>query len=146
MKLKRKVINFYLYINLGFKCTYMYCNVQPLKHHQHEKLPLSAWGGECKIETTHLQLSVTEGGDIWLFITPQSPKFYQNVSLLVRLTTLGYLGLSVKTFQTLIVIYGRCNFVYHHWKCTSIYRSLCYPFRSLQLCIFMELTNLKKIC
>ena len=36
-------------------------------------------------------------------------------------------------FQQLIVIYRRDNFVYHHLKCTSIYRPLSYPFRSLDI-------------
>ena len=36
---------------------------------------------------------------------------------------------SLQTF--LIVIYRRRNFVYHHWRCTSIYRPLSYPFRSM---------------
>ena len=35
--------------------------------------------------------------------------------------------LSVQTFQPL----QKGNFVRHHWKCTSIYRPLSYPFRSL---------------
>ena len=40
--------------------------------------------------------------------------------------------LIVDTFQPLLVIYIRGNFVYHHWKCTPIYRSLSYPFRFLR--------------
>ena len=39
--------------------------------------------------------------------------------------------LSVQTFQPLIVIYRRDNFVYHYWRYTSNYRPLSYPFRSL---------------
>ena len=39
---------------------------------------------------------------------------------------------SVKTFQLIIVMYRRGNFVYHHLECTSIYRPLSYPFRSLK--------------
>ena len=38
---------------------------------------------------------------------------------------------SVPTFQPLIVIYRKCNFVYHHWGWTPIYRPLSYPFISL---------------
>ena len=35
-------------------------------------------------------------------------------------------------FQPLIIIYKRGNFVYHHkGYCTSIYRQISYPFRSL---------------
>ena len=39
--------------------------------------------------------------------------------------------LSVLTFQLIIIIYKRSNFWYHHWRCTSNYRPLSYPFRSL---------------
>ena len=39
--------------------------------------------------------------------------------------------LSVQTFQPLIVIHKRGNFVYHHRGCALIYRPLSYPFRSL---------------
>ncbi len=38
---------------------------------------------------------------------------------------------SVQPFQPLILIYRRDNIVYYHWGCTSIYRPLSYPFRSL---------------
>ena len=40
--------------------------------------------------------------------------------------------LIIQTFQPLILIYRRGTFVYHHWGCTSIYRPLSFPFRSLQ--------------
>jgi len=43
-----------------------------------------------------------------------------------------FIKLSVHTFQTIIVIYRMGNFVYHHWRCTSIYRPLSYSFRSLR--------------
>ena len=42
-----------------------------------------------------------------------------------------FINFSVQTFQPLIVIYIRGNFMYHHWKCKSIYRPLSYPFRFL---------------
>ncbi len=42
-----------------------------------------------------------------------------------------FIKLSLQTSQQIIVIYRRDNFVYHHSECTSIYRPLCYPFRSL---------------
>ena len=38
-----------------------------------------------------------------------------------------FIKLSVQTFQLLIEIYRRSNFMYHHWGYTLIYR----PFRSL---------------
>ena len=39
--------------------------------------------------------------------------------------------LSVLTFQPLIIIYRRGNFMFYLWGCISFYRSLSYPFRSL---------------
>ena len=42
---------------------------------------------------------------------------------------LNFYWLSFQMFQPLIVLYRRGNFVYHHWRCTSIYRTLSYPFR-----------------
>ena len=42
-----------------------------------------------------------------------------------------FIKLSVQTFQPLILLYRRGNFVYHHWRSTSIFRPLSYPFRSL---------------
>ena len=47
--------------------------------------------------------------------------------------------MSVFTFQPLILIYGRDNFVYHHWGCTWVYRPLSYPFRSLYIIFFLYL-------
>ena len=38
---------------------------------------------------------------------------------------------SVHTFLPLILIYWRGNFVCKYWGCTSIYRPLSYPFKSL---------------
>ena len=83
-----------------------------------------------------------EGVDIGLFIT-LVPKFYENVFLLVCLTTstvLIYLlnKLSVQTFKPLFITYRRRNFVYHHQECTSIYQPQSYPFRSLA---FISLKN-----
>ena len=47
-------------------------------------------------------------------------------------TFIGCLNkLSVQTFQSLILIYRRGNFVCHHWGCTWIHLPLSYPFRSL---------------
>ena len=64
--------------------------------------------------------------------------FIINVFLFVGLTTLGIIPnydwlvimLSVKTFQSLIVIYRRGNFVSHHLGCIFIFRPLSYPFRN----------------
>ena len=59
--------------------------------------------------------------------------FYNNVFFFVGLTTLGTFielwlvgSLSFQTFQPLIVIYRRVNFVHHLFECTSIYRPLSY--------------------
>ena len=69
-----------------------------------------------------------------------SPKFYYNVFLFVGLSTVGTLVnftwivqiiSSVQMFQSLIVMYRRGNFVYHHWGCTAIKRQKSYPFRFL---------------
>ena len=37
----------------------------------------------------------------------------------------------VQTFEPIILIYRRADFVYHGCECTSIYRPLSYPLRSL---------------
>ena len=55
----------------------------------------------------------------------ESPKFYNNVFLFVVLITLGTFKLNVQTFQPLIVINRRVNFVYNHWECTLIYWPNC---------------------
>ena len=60
-----------------------------------------------------------EGGDIGLFLT-----LVPKVFLFVGLTTLG-------SFIEFDLLVHRGNFMYHHWGCTSIYRPLSYPFRSL---------------
>ena len=39
--------------------------------------------------------------------------------------------INAQTFQPLILIYRRGNFVCHDWGCTSIFRPLSYPFKSL---------------
>ena len=72
-------------------------------------------------------------GDIVLFIK----KLYNNVFLFVSLPTLGtfiefwLVDTLVQTFQLLIVIYRRGDFVYHYWWYTSIYGPLYYPLRYL---------------
>ena len=45
--------------------------------------------------------------------------------------SLSFIKLNVQTFQPLILINRRGNFVYTHWGCTSIYRPLSFPYRSL---------------
>ena len=70
----------------------------------------------------------------------QTSKFYNNVFFIRRLYNFGdfywilicwFNKLSVQTFQPLILICRKVNFVYHHWSCTSIYLPLSYNFRSL---------------
>ncbi len=39
--------------------------------------------------------------------------------------------MSVQTYQQQILIYRRCLFVYHYWRCTPIYRPTSYPFISM---------------
>ena len=60
----------------------------------------------------------------------------------VTLSSVIELVLIGSTFQKLTIIYKRGNFVYHYWWCTSIYRPLSYPFRSLHK---SENRNEKKI-
>ena len=75
---------------------------------------------------------------------PQSFIIMFSYSLAQQLYGLPYLvliswliKLSVQTFQSLIVIYKRGDFVYHNWACTSIYRPLSYPIRfQVLLCRF----------
>ena len=60
------------------------------------------------------------------------PKFYSSVaySLAQKLYYFywiligGFIKLSIQSFLPLILIFRRGNFVYHHWRCTSIYRPL----------------------
>ena len=40
--------------------------------------------------------------------------------------------MTVQSFQSIVIIYRKSNFVYFHSRCTSIYRPLSYPFWSLQ--------------
>ena len=70
----------------------------------------------------------------FLLVLAASPlEVNNNIFLYVYVTTL--IGCSIKssvqTFQPLVVIYRRGNFMYqNYWGCTSIYRPLSYPFRS----------------
>ena len=56
-----------------------------------------------------------------------------------------FLKLIVQTFKPLIIIYRRCNFVYHYWGCTSIYWQLSYPFRSLQIHTYIHIIYVERI-
>ena len=52
-----------------------------------------------------------------------------------------FINLNVEMFQPLIVIYRRDDFVYNHWKCTTIYRPLSYAYRCLAwLCVCARLS------
>ena len=55
-----------------------------------------------------------------------------------------FIKLSVQTFQSLIFLHRRGNFVYHYWWCTSIYQPLPYPFRSVAvlLCVLIHYGDL----
>ena len=85
--------------------------------------------------------NVREGGEIGLFIT-LVPKVLWLRFLIRWLNNFGDLhwkligwmvnSAKCQTFQQLFVIYRRGNFVNYNWGCTLIYRSLSYPFRSLQ--------------
>ena len=90
--------------------------------------------------------------DIGLFITlctcPQCFLITFSVSFgTFYLILIGwFIRVSIYTFQTLILIYSRGNFLFEYY--TSIYRSLSYPFRSLKivLCVFMECLILPNTC
>ena len=101
-------------------------------------------------ESSEWVIASREEGDIGLFIT-LVPKL--SWCFLIRwlndfgnfyLILIGwFINLSVQTFQQLILIYIRDNFVYHYLGCTSIYRPMSYSFRSLQLSnIAIKTTNL----
>ena len=60
-------------------------------------------------------------------------RWLNNFGNFYRILIVLFIKLSVQTFQPLIVIYRMGNFVYHHWGCTSIYKSLSYPCRILCL-------------
>ena len=81
----------------------------------------------------------------------QSPKSYKKVFIFVGLTLTVificcFMKLSIQTFQSLFLIYRRGNFVYQHRVCSSIYRLLSYPFRSLHAGLFHgQFFTLKKI-
>ena len=49
-----------------------------------------------------------------------------------------FIKFSVQTFQPLILITRMGNFLYHYWGCTSIYRPLSYPLRSLVCCVSFQ--------
>ena len=86
-----------------------------------------------------------EWGDNGLFIT-LVPKVLYIVFYFVCLITLGtfvnligwFIKLSVHTFQSPILIYGMGNSLYHEWGCTSIYRLLSYPLRSLVVLLWIN--------
>ena len=83
--------------------------------------------------TLEASFNYREGGDNELFIK----LFNKLIRLLNNFWDFNwilidwFIKLSVQTFQLLILIYRRFNFVFHHWRCTLICRPLSYPFRSL---------------
>ena len=82
-------------------------------------------------------ISNRERGDIGLFITLVFKEYFFLICWLnfrdFYWILIGWFNnLSVQTFQPLTVIYRSGNFVYHHWWCTSIYRTLYSP--CSQLC------------
>ena len=56
----------------------------------------------------------------WRLLHKSYTKFYNNVFLFVKILIDWFIKLSVYTFQNLIVISRRGNFVYHHWGLYSI--------------------------
>ena len=58
------------------------------------------------------------------FITPLAYLLSQKLYYFYWILIGGFIKLSVQAFLPLILIFRRGNFVYHHWRCTSIYRPL----------------------
>ena len=56
------------------------------------------------------------------FIAPWLTHWLKNFTTWILIG--WFIKLSVQTFLPLILIFRRGNFVYHHWRCTSIYRPL----------------------
>ena len=89
----------------------------------------------------HYSIFTGGGGVIRLLITVPNVFIFvgkQHWGILLHFLN-WFIKLSGQTFQPLILIYRRGNFVYHHWECTSIYRPLSYPFRSLVLLDALEI-------
>ena len=101
-----------------------------LKIHLNKFLKLNSKNYQKLLLAQFIYLNITllfsEVGDIELFIT-LVPKVFNNVFLFIGLTTLGTFNLLVY----LVECFNFCDFVDHHWGCTSLYRLLYYPFRSL---------------
>ena len=73
----------------------------------------------------------------------QSPKFYNNVYLIVGSWTFPeFIKLNVQMFQPLIKAQRRDYFLHYYRGCRSIYLPLSYPFRSLHKKIYVK----KKKC
>ena len=88
-----------------------------------------------KDDNIHKEYNMPERGDNGVFITLVPKVFFKNCFLILWLNNFEdfwgiligwFMKLSVQTFQPLISIYRRVNFVYHHWA--SIYQPLSYPF------------------
>ena len=103
---------------------------------------------ECKVASWQHEYKLSswdQGGRAnWTVILYWYLKFYNHVFLFVHSKTLRTFidfnwlvnlveCLNISSFQPLILIYRRGNFVCHHWGCTFIYRPLPYPFGTLAL-------------
>ena len=91
---------------------------------------------EIKKRRVGLEQAASEGTMGCLFTSPKSLIImfsYRWLNNFYWIVIGWFIKLSVQTFQPLIVINRRDNFVYHYWECTSIYLPLSYPFRSLGL-------------
>ena len=75
-----------------------------------------------------------EGKYIGLFITLVPNVGWISLGAFIEFwLVVSFVKLSVHTFQPLIVIYRRGNFVFYYWECTSIYRHCLIP---LDPCMF----------
>ena len=75
----------------------------------------------CKESKIGLLITLVLFHDVFLFVGFVTLKTWILIGWSIKL--------SVQTFQALIEIEKRGNFVYHHWRYTSIYRPFSYPLK-----------------
>ena len=85
------------------------------------------------IWTTH---SMQGGRGHWAVYYTSPKKIYNNCLMISC-----FIKLSVRTFQPLILIQRRGNFVYNNWGCTSMYQPISYPFRSMPRIPYFRLST-----
>ncbi len=85
------------------------------------------------MEYGHRMIKVTINTSPQSFIIMFFTRWLNNFGDFNKEILIGWsIRLSTQKFQPLIVIFKRDNFVYHHWGCKLIHRSLSYLFRSIR--------------